>query len=139
MKKLYIAVLLASIMISNLPANGIVEEKDIADPQIKFALPDALVGVFEFPQDNRVKNISMKLEIYENNKYIFREAGPDYARNDYGYIIQENGDYYFSPIEGGQIDKKTKIVFNENGFSFLTFMNFELFAVKKEEHNIGQP
>jgi hypothetical protein len=108
MKKVYILVFLAGIMAGNLPANGIVEEKDIADPPIKFTLPDALVGVFEFPQDNRVKNISIKLEICENNKYIFREAGPDYVRNECGYIIQEEGDYYFSPIEGGRIKKKRK-------------------------------
>jgi hypothetical protein len=131
MKKLLVFVLLIGIIRTILVANGIVEEKDIPDTETQFVLPSTLVGIFLFPQENIPKNISNSLEIYENNKYILRHAGPDYARNDYGYIIKEENDYYFLPLEGGLIDKKTKIVFNENGFSFIVFMNVELFAVKK--------
>ncbi|GHT79784.1 hypothetical protein FACS1894130_09620 [Spirochaetia bacterium] len=119
-------------MITNLSGNGIVEEKDIPDSETQFVLPDALVGAFLFPQENIPKNISHSLEIYENNKYILRHAGPDYSSIDYGYIIKEENDYYFLPIDGSLIHDKTKIIFNENGFSFVIFMNVELFAVKNK-------
>ncbi|GHT79709.1 hypothetical protein FACS1894130_09260 [Spirochaetia bacterium] len=131
MKKLIALLFLTGIMTINLSANGIVEEKDIPDTEIQFVLPGILIGTFQFPQDNIVKNISRSLEIYENNKYILRHAGPDYARNDYGYIILENNDYYFLPIDGNLIHNKTKITFNKNGFSFIGFLNIEYFAVKE--------
>ncbi|GHU77801.1 hypothetical protein FACS189462_0650 [Spirochaetia bacterium] len=131
MKKLITFLFLAGIMIINLSANGIVDEKDIPDPEIQFILPNILIGTFQFPQDNIVNILSRSLEIYENNKYILRHSGPHYARIDYGYIIKEENEYYFLPIDGSLIHDKTKIVFNENCFSFIVFMNKILMKEKK--------
>jgi hypothetical protein len=142
MKKYCLFVLLAYIATGIVCAGGGVHDvRLIPDLEVQITLPPELVGEFEFPSYN---NIAIKyninhywiMEIHENNKFLLRQTAPDYTPpTDYGYVIQEEGNYYFLPLarDSGIIREKTKITLNENGFSFLGFIQGECVAERKRE------
>ncbi|GHT70766.1 hypothetical protein FACS1894110_22800 [Spirochaetia bacterium] len=127
MKKCSLFVFLTCILAGNLSANGIADVSFYPSPDPQIELPRELVGVFKFVYEypNAFDYLVFGfIEIYEDNKYWWR--GVD-SGQEWGYVIEEKGDYYFFPLgsgsypskEGYYIDEKTKITLIENGFSFI--------------------
>jgi hypothetical protein len=143
MKEYSLFVFLACILTGNLLANGIMDVSHIPAPDVQIELPRELTGAFEFIYEDPYginHDFYGWIEIYENNKYWWRgDSG-----QEWGNIIEENGDYYLLPLgsraynikDGYYIREKTKITFTENGFSFTgTGMgNREFVTVRKREN-----
>lgn len=125
MKKYSLLVFLVCILTGNLLANGIADVSHIPAPDVPIKLPRELIGIFEFVYESPYGNHGFYgvIEIYEDNKYWWRGGG---SGQEWGYVIEENGDYYLLPLgsraydikEGYYITEKAKIIFTENGFSF---------------------
>jgi hypothetical protein len=143
MKKHCFFVLLLCIALKNLLAGGVLEVGQIPDLEDPIDLPRELIGHFEFVYEGPYgidDTFYGWIEIHENNKYIWWRS---YGR-EWGYIIEKNGDYYFSPLSDGyeyrrgyNIKDDTKITILETGFSFMGSEiangGNEFFAVRKRE------
>jgi hypothetical protein len=92
MKKYSFLVFIAYILTGNLSANGIADVSFYPVPDTQIELPSELVGVFKivYEYSNDIdRNFYGWIEIYEDNKYWWRRDA-----SDWGYVIEENGDYY---------------------------------------------
>ncbi|GHT80854.1 hypothetical protein FACS1894130_12470 [Spirochaetia bacterium] len=128
MKKYSILAFLVCILVGNLSANGIKDVSFYPSPDPQIELPRELVGIFKFVYEdpNGFDHLFWGwIEIYENNKFWWRGVT---VGSEWGYVIEEKGDYYFLSLghgsynshkEGYFIREKTKITLMENGFSFI--------------------
>jgi hypothetical protein len=136
MKKYCLCAFFAYITATNVYAFGIPDVSHIPDPEVQVTLPSGLIGEFTFPYiEENYPRWGWRMEIHENNKYLLHRFEGDIIAKDYGYVIYEGYDYYFLPIDGNMINKKTKITLNENGFSFISYWPIELFTERKHEDN----
>ena len=147
MKKYGLLVFLACILAGNLPANGIGDISYIPAPDVQVELPRELIGIFEFVYEDPYginHGFYGVIGIYEDNKYWWHGGS---SGQEWGYVIEENGDYYLLPLGSGSyastsgyyIIEKTKIVLTENGFSFTsTGMGVREFVTrrKREDSNL---
>ena len=143
MKKIFLVILIFAGA-SGVYANGIAEIEFIPKPEFQIMLPSELVGIFEFPYYNdkgRLQNLNFYyvIEIDEYNRFLWRRTSPDFASSDQGHVIEQNGNYYFIPLDdisrfrNFHIREQTRIIFNENGFSFMGVMGEEFIAIRRDE------
>jgi hypothetical protein len=149
MKKHCLLVFLLCIAAGNLLAGGVYDVKQIPDLEAPIEIPRALIGDFEFVYEDPYgidDDFYGWIEIHETNKYIWWRS---YGR-EWGYIIGEDGDYYFSPLSDGYtfrrgyyIRKETKITILEGGFSFICSGmendGNEFVTVRKREDSYNKP
>jgi hypothetical protein len=143
MKKNSLFVFLLCGVLENLFAGGVYDAAQIPSLEDPIELPRELIGDFEFVyEDPRGIDDTFYgwMEIHENNKYIWWRS---YGR-EWGYIVEKNGDYYFSPLSDGfeyrrgyNIREDAKITILETGFSFtgseIANGGNEFVAVRKRE------
>ena len=143
MKKVYLFVLFSHIIVFVVRAGPMPDVSYIPDLEAPIALPTKLIGEFVFPRINRSTPEGWQfyvIQIHENNKFLWHRLTSGHTgSSDQGYVIFEDGDYYFVPSEGYWGDRnfhimeKTKITFTENGFSFIGRHNVEFIAVRRRE------
>ena len=141
MRKYGILILLACIITENvLAAGGLEDINDLSLPDVQIELPPELVGIFKFEDEDPssiYRDFYGCIEIYEDNRYWWHGGN---SGQEWGYIIEDKGDYCLFPFgnransrnEGYYIDKKTKIVFIENGISFTSTKWNEKFVALKD-------
>jgi hypothetical protein len=102
------------------------EERDVPMPDVKYELPQVMVGEFIiiFPVDE------IKIIIYPNNKYIAVFEGNDYGEvYAYGHVIKKDDKYYLKPLKGNYPRFLTEIYVSETSF-FYYLDNFLCRAIR---------
>jgi hypothetical protein len=116
-------------------SSGGLEEKDIPDPEHQYVLPEEITGKFIIP--SLLGNTDISLSVYKTNKYILElDSHHERSLYSYGYVIQDDGRYFFSPLEGKwYITEKTEIFFDTEGIYFIrTQLNMDpqyYYAIRK--------
>jgi hypothetical protein len=99
MKEIFLVIFWIYSVTGCLFANGISDESRIPNPSVQIILPPELIGEYEFVYESPDGNHDFygRIIIYENNKYWWRS---NQTGQEWGHIIEENGDYYFYPLGG---------------------------------------
>jgi hypothetical protein len=112
----------------------IIEEPDIPLPEIKYELPEALIG--EFIMNSSAYN--HHITIFPNNKYIVFYDVPYHTPGiSFGYIVNKDGKWYFTRAPGREgryyfyLEDK-EIHLTDSGFSY--YRNGSFFSSIRKEN-----
>jgi hypothetical protein len=111
-------------------------EAEIPMPLVQYELPQALIGEFIIvhPTDN------LTITIYPNNKYIEGgvKGGNSYPSYDYGYVIKENGVYYFRPLGLQSHREPVEIPFVDQNWTFDVYYQLRTARMPEFSHHIAE-